>query len=501
MTGNLTSTFRRSAAQCFFGGLGLVLLTFICFRLGLNLVTTSFAYLILLAIVSLMGSFIASGILSIVAAAALTYFFAPPIFDLRADQQDALALAAFLTTTMIVVGLTTKRKRTEGALRQSEVYLSEAQRLSRTGSLGWDVATGAIFWSEQTFRIFEYDRRTKPTLARVLERTHPGDLARVQQVIDRASHAGQDFALEHRVQMPDGKVKYVYVVAHASRDESGDRKFVGAVMDITERKLAEAERERLGHRLRQAEKMEAVGRLAGGIAHDFNNVLSGILAYGDMLFEEAPADSPRKHYAQNVLTAATRGRALVEQILAYSRSQRGKRVPTDICRTVAETLELVRGSLPVNIRLDLSAPKTPLVVLGDPTQLHQVVMNLCSNAIQAMSAGGTLRVALEPAELSADHALSHGTLKPGRYVRLSVADSGTGMDEATLSRIFEPFFTTKDIGRGTGLGLSIVYAIVADSGGAIDVKSAVKQGSTFAIYLPLVEIGLPAAAETEARHD
>jgi signal transduction histidine kinase len=268
-------------------------------------------------------------------------------------------------------------------------------------------------------------------------------------------------------------------------------------MDITERKLAEAERERLGHRLRQAEKMEAVGRLAGGIAHDFNNILSGILAYGDMLFEEAPADSPRKHYAQNVLTAATRGRALVEQILAYSRSQRGKRVPTDICRTVAETLELVRGSLPVNIRLDLSAPKTPLVVLGDPTQLHQVVMNLCSNAIQAMSGGGALCVALEAAELSAQRALSHGALGSGHYVRLTVEDGGSGMDEATLSRIFEPFFTTKEIGRGTGLGLSIVYAIVADSGGAIDVKSAPGQGSTFAIYLPFGDASsLPATASS-----
>src|ERR1700682_758972 len=205
------STFRRSAAQCFVGVMGLVLLTLICFRLGLNLVTTSFAYLILLAVVSLMGSFVASGILSTVAAAFLISFFDPPIFDIRAEhQQDVFELAAFLTTTMIVVGLTTKRKRTEDALRQSETYLAEAQRLSRTGSLGWTVSSGEIFWSEQTFRIFEYDRRTKPTLARVLERTHPGDLARVQQVIDRASHAGQDFALEHRVQMPDGKVKYVY---------------------------------------------------------------------------------------------------------------------------------------------------------------------------------------------------------------------------------------------------------------------------------------------------
>jgi nitrogen-specific signal transduction histidine kinase/CheY-like chemotaxis protein len=264
-----------------------------------------------------------------------------------------------------------------------------------------------------------------------------------------------------------------------------------SVTHITERKLSEAERERLAQRLRQAEKMEAVGRLAGGIAHDFNNVLAGILAYGEMLFDEAPDESPLKRYAQNVLTAATRGRELVEQILAYSRSQSGKRVPVDIARVAAETLELIRGSLPATIRLDASAAQTSLVVVGDATQLHQVVMNLCSNAIQAMSGAGTLRVALETEYIPAERALSHDTLRAGLYARLTVEDSGCGMNEATLARIFEPFFTTKEIGRGTGLGLSLVYAIVTDLAGAIDVKSTVGQGSTFAVYLPLAEVAPP----------
>src|SRR5258705_1639213 len=170
--------------------------------------------------------------------------------------------------------------------------------------------------------------------------------------------------------------------------------------------------------------MEAVGRLAGVIAHDFNNVLAGIFAYGEMLVEETPGGSTLKRYAQNVLIAATRGRALVDQILAYSRSQRGKRAPVDLGHVVAETLELVRGSLPANIRLEASAPELPLVVIGDAIQLHQVVTNLCSNAIQAMSAGGTLRVALETTDISGDRALSHGTLAAGRYVRLSVEDTG-----------------------------------------------------------------------------
>jgi signal transduction histidine kinase len=373
-------------------------------------------------------------------------------------------------------------------LQRSEALLAQAQSISSTGSFGWNVPSGEIYWTEETYKIFEHDRAAKPTLELVLQRIHPDDRDLVRRTIDRASREGTGFDFEHRLRVPDGSVKHLHVLARVLNASPGNLELVGAVTDITERKRAEEEQARLEQRLRQAEKMEAVGRLAGGIAHDFNNVLSGILGYGETLVEETPAASPLRRYAQNVLKAANRGRALVDQILVYSRSQHGKRTPVAIVGVVAETLELVRGSLPANIRVDSSAPQSPLVVLGDPTQLHQIVMNLCSNAIQAMSGGGVLGVALEAADLAAGRAFSHGALGPGRYVRLTVEDRGSGMDEATLSRIFEPFFTTKDIGRGTGLGLSIVYAIVTDSGGAIDVKSAVNQGSTFAIYLPLVKM-------------
>jgi signal transduction histidine kinase len=254
--------------------------------------------------------------------------------------------------------------------------------------------------------------------------------------------------------------------------------------------------ERLEQRLRQPEKMEAAGRRLDGIANELNNVLAGVLAYGEMLLEEMPGDSKLKRYAQNVLTAATRGHELVEQILTYSRFQCGARVPVDFATVVGEALELIRGSIPTGIRLEASAPEVPLVLIGDATQLHQVAMSLCSNAIQAMSTGGTLRVKLEAAELPA-LALSHGTLEPGRYVRLIVADSGSGMDENILARIFEPFFTTKEVGKGASLGLSLVHTIVTDSGGAIDVQSAPQRGSTFTIYLPHSQV-TPAAPESAA---
>ena len=428
------------------------------------------------------------------------------------DQTNLALVVAGITFVILAFALiaslqqeNSERRRAEEALRRSEAYLAQAQTLSHTGSFGWNPATGEIYWSAETFRIFEYDRAITPTVELIDQPVHPEDVTGFRQVVERASHDGHDFAHEYRLQMPDGRVKYIHVVAHATRNETGHVDFVGAVMDVTLAKetedrirFAQAEREQLEQRLRQAEKMEAVGRLAGGIAHDFNNVLAGVFAYGEMLFEETPEDSPLKRYAKNVLTAATRGRALVEQILAFSRSQLGKRVPVDVTHVVAETLELLRGSLPANIRLESSSPALPLIVIGDATQLHQVVMNVCSNAIQAMSATGTLRVALEAADLSAERALSHGTLGPGRYVRLTIQDSGSGMDQATLARIFEPFFTTKEIGRGTGLGLSLVYAIVTDAGGAIDVRSALEQGSTFTIYLARAEAALAAAGEAAA---
>jgi signal transduction histidine kinase/DNA-binding response OmpR family regulator len=374
--------------------------------------------------------------------------------------------------------------RAAAALRRSEAYLAEAQQLSHTGSFGWSVSSGEIYWSAETYRMVGIDPSTEPTFELVYERVHPADRAFVRQILDCAFRDGTDVDFEHRLLMPDGSVKYVRALAKAVRDESGNLEYIGAAMDLSEQKSAQVERERLEQRLRQAEKMEAIGRLAGGVAHDFNGVLAGVYAYGEMLFEDAPAGSPLKRYAQNVLTAASRGRKLVEQILTYSRSQHGKREPVNIAPIVVETLELIRGSIPVAIRLGSNGCESPLIVTGDATRLHQVVTNLCSNAIQAMRGGGSLHVALETVDLTSERALSHGSLRPDRYVRLTVEDSGCGMDETTLSRIFEPFFTTKGAGQGTGLGLSLVYAIVADSGGAIDVKSAPGQGSTFTIYLP-----------------
>jgi PAS domain S-box-containing protein len=321
----------------------------------------------------------------------------------------------------------------------------------------------------------------------VMDLIHPEDQTRAQQLREALLRKpGKVSVDEAKVLHKDGSYRWIELTRSNLMDEPSVAAVVFNFRDITERKQAEAEHARLEQRLRQAEKMEAVGRLAGGIAHDFNNILGGILGYAEMLAESAPAGSPLKRYAENVLTGANRASGLVEQILSYSRSQRGKRAAVELGPVVAETVELVRGSLPPGIRLESDLSPENIYVVGDATQLHQVTMNLCTNAIHAMPDGGALRVKLEQADVAAERALLHSIVEPGTYARLTVEDSGTGMDEAVLGRIFEPFFSTKEAGKGTGLGLALVYGIVTDSDGAIDVASAPGRGSRFSIYLPRV---------------
>jgi PAS domain S-box-containing protein len=306
--------------------------------------------------------------------------------------------------------------------------------------------------------------------------------------IDAAGDAERRVSTECERRRKDGSRLQVAITAAPVTIEGKTIGVYTIHRDITERKLAEAEQERLQARLRQAEKMEAVGRLAGGIAHDFNNILGGILGYGEMLLESAAEGSQEQRFARNLLIAANRARDLVDQILAYSRSHRAARKPIEIGAIVRETLEVVRGSLPAGIALEPKLSQTPLVAFCDPTQLHQVVMNLCTNAVHAMGEDGALGVSLEAIDLAEELKLPQATLSPGHYVKLAVTDTGTGMDGATLARIFEPFFTTKEVGKGTGLGLSLVYGIVADSGGATHVTSVPGRGSTFEIYLPRADI-------------
>jgi signal transduction histidine kinase/ActR/RegA family two-component response regulator len=250
-------------------------------------------------------------------------------------------------------------------------------------------------------------------------------------------------------------------------------------------KQAQMDKELLESQLKQSQKMEAIGTLAGGIAHDFNNVLGAILGYGELALQHAAEDQKLKRYLDNVMHAAERAKVLVERILGFSRSGLGDSVLVNVSSVVRETIELLEASLPVGIRIESTLTAGTAAVLGDPTYLHQVTMNLCTNAVQAMHGGGVIEVALQRTELTEAKTLARGSLAPGDYVRLTVADSGEGIPPAILERIFDPFFTTKQVGDGTGLGLAVVHGIVSDLGGAIDVTSSAGCGTRFDIWLPV----------------
>jgi len=399
------------------------------------------------------------------------------------DRTLLTSVAMLALIGLAAWGLARRERALAGIWRRYQAMIehsSDALVLSRPRAGGIQYASPAM---ERVLGYTVEDLRGRE----VMELVHPETLdTAIQLRAELLRTPGKVSVDELRMRHKDGSWRWVELTRKNLLDEPSVRAVVMNFRDINERKQAEAERARLEQRLRQAEKMEAVGRLAGGIAHDFNNLLGGILGYAEMLAESAPPGSPLKRYADNVLTGANRASGLVEQILSYSRSQRGKRAPVELGGVVAETLELVRGSLPHGIVLEAELSR-PLYVVGDETQLHQVTMNLCTNAAHAMAGGGTLTVTLDTADVAAERALPHSTLRAGHYVRLTVQDTGSGMDEATLERVFEPFFTTREVGQGTGLGLSLVYGIVTDSGGAIDVTSAPGRGSHFAIYLPRVD--------------
>jgi PAS domain S-box-containing protein len=389
------------------------------------------------------------------------------------------------------------QKRAEEALRASEEQYREIFNAAADAFVLRDASARVVDVNPAFLEISGYTREEVVSGTRwIFALPENAELAREMH---RRCIGGESVRFEMKARRKDGTLIDVEMRAVPVLYR-GVPHALGMARDITAQKHAEAERARLEGQLLQAKKLEAIGTLAGGIAHDFNNILSATLGYGEMAQKQAPAGTALRRHIDAVVSAGMRAKSLVERILAFSRSGIGERRPVHVQSVVNEALDLVAASLPAHVLLDRELAADGAAVMGDPTQIHQVVMNLCANAAQAMKTKGTLTVSLDVVEKAGCMAAT-SALSGGRYVRLRVRDTGSGMAPNVVERIFDPFFTTKGVGVGTGLGLSLVHGIVTDLGGGIDVESAPGKGSTFIVYLPWTDAAVaPAGAEEAVAH-
>jgi hypothetical protein len=313
----------------------------------------------------------------------------------------------------------------------------------------------------------------------------PEDVGRLLENVGRVT-TGIDRAGVWRHRRKDGSLISVEITSHVV-DFGGRRAEIVLANDITERL-------RLEEQLRQAQKMEAVGLLAGGVAHDFNNVLTAVIGYANLIHLKLPSADPLRAYAESILSTAQRAAQLTQSLLAFSRKQVMNPLPVELNAVVQRVSRLLQRLIREDIELRLSLTGERTTVLADSVQIEQVLMNLVTNARDAMPEGGTLTISTGIVRASSDLVASHGTAPPGIYVRLTVADTGIGMDDRTRERIFEPFFTTKDLGKGTGLGLASSYGVIKQHGGIVDVETGPRRGAAFHLYFPQVQASLLAPA-------
>jgi signal transduction histidine kinase len=373
-----------------------------------------------------------------------------------------------------------ERRRAEEGLRRSEAYLSEAQRLSHSGSYAWWPSSGELYWTEEAFRIFEYDPSTRPTLDLARLRLHPDDVGAFQQVAERASEEKRDFSHEYRLRMPDQRVKYIRSVARAFRNDAGGVEFVGAVMDITTIRMAEHELHKIRSDLAHVMRMTSLGELTASIAHEVNQPLGAVMFNAEAALSWLDGNRPNMKEAhsalQRIVRDGTRAGEVIRRVRALANKTESKMVPLSLNEVLGEVLtfvhhELVSSGVTPRVEFASALP----VILADKVQLQQVILNLVMNGIEAMQS-----ITDRPRELTI-----RSQLDDSRHVRATVADCGVGVSADNAERIFHTFYTTKS--GGMGIGLSICRSIIELHGGRIWATPNVPYGAAVQFTLPLQE--------------
>ena len=393
----------------------------------------------------------------------------------------------------------TERKKAEEALQQSEERYRTAIDHSIDG-VAMVAEEKYTFVNNRFAEIYGYDAPEEMIGLPVSTLVHPGDIERVKNYARLRQTGGPaPERYEHRGIHKDGSVIHIEVSATTTMYQ-GQRVSLCYLRDVSGQKKIALERAKLEEQLRQAQKMEAIGTLAGGIAHDFNNILAAILGHAELALLDVPEGSPLKGDLSAIRESGIRARELVQQILAFSRKTEEKYRPIRMGSLVKETLKMLRASLPTTIEIRRHLMTETGTVNADPTQLHQILMNLCTNAAQAMSEkGGRLDVSLEEVSLEGELAERFTDLSQGDYLLLRVSDTGHGIPPEIQDRIFDPYFTTKEKGKGTGLGLAVVHGIITSLGGAIRVQSEYGKGTVVEIMLKKVDTVPPEELKPEGK--
>jgi PAS domain S-box-containing protein len=372
------------------------------------------------------------------------------------------------------------RKQAESALRRSEAYLTEAQKLSRTGSIGYNVVTGEFFWSEETYEILGFERTVAPSMDAAMARVHPDDRAFVLGQVDRASRHDTNFDYEHRLLLPDGRIKHVHVVAHLVKDASGTEELLGALMDVTQAKKAQEELQTAQAELAHASRVATLGEISASIAHEVNQPLAAIVANGQACLRFLDRESPDLNDVRGALEwivkDGNRAADVIQRVRTLVKKTDTHRVALEVNEAIDDIVALLQRELTahrVSLQLDL-APVLPAVI-ADRVQLQQVIMNLIMNGIEAMQP-----ITDRPPTLTI-----RSSLDDARQVIVAVQDSGVGLTAQSRERLFSAFFSTKP--GGLGIGLSICRSIIEGHGGRLWASANADHGATFQFALPLAQ--------------